>query len=335
MKPEAYSGFMENCMKITNTTDIPLGLAVWILQDNYDYINQENYISVTQLMRPIRQIVLANRVKNKQDYDLVDRIPSALGNSLHDSIEKAWLTGHVKALRMLGYPESVIKRVLINPTPEELAATEEPIPVYLEQRTMREIDGFLVGGKYDMVAEGIVQDNKSTSAYSWVYGGRDDDYALQGSLYRWLNPKIITEDFIRINFIFTDWQKSAVAQNPNYPNSRCKAKDIPLLSLDDTEKWVKNKLIQVKKFQDAPQDMIPECTDEELWKSKTVFKYYSDPEKTGGRATKNFDELADAMAFKTSKGKGIVIPVHGEPKRCAYCPAYDACEQKDKYFLKE
>lgn len=319
-------------MKITNETDIPLGLAVWILQDNYDYVDKENYISVTQLMRPIRQIILGKRSKSQQDFDLVDRIPSALGNSLHDSIEKAWLTGHENALRMLGYPKSVIERVLINPTEEQLKSVDEPIPVYLEQRTMKEIDGFLVGGKYDMVAEGIVQDNKSTSAYSWVYGGRDDDYALQGSLYRWLNPKIITEDFIRINFIFTDWQKSAAAQNPKYPNSRCKAKDIPLLSYDETEKWVKNKLIQVVNFMDAPQDRIPECTDEELWKSDTVYKYYSDPEKTSGRATKNFDNLGEAMAFKTSKGKGVVIPIHGEPKRCAYCPAYDVCEQKDQYF---
>lgn len=317
---------------ITNRTNIPLGLAVWLVQDNYDYVNKDNYISVTSLMKPIRQIVLAHRVSTQREEDLDDYISRALGNSLHDSIEKAWLTGHKKGLARLGYPESVIDRVLINPTDEQLAAAKDPIPIYLEQRAFKEIDGFVVGGKYDLVAEGIVHDNKSTSAYTWVYGGKDDDYALQGSLYRWLNPEKITEDYIRVNFIFTDWQKNQVGQNLAYPDSRCKAKEIPLMSIEATEEWVRNKLKLVRKYWNAPLDQIPECTDEELWKSEPVYKYYADPSKLTGRSTKNFTSLAEAAAFKAEKGKGIVITVEGTPKRCEYCPAYDACNQKDKYF---
>lgn len=319
-------------MSYTNNTDIPLGLAVWLLQDNYDYIHDDNYISVTELMRPLKQLILGRRNQEKRTVDLADLIPSALGNSLHDSIEKAWLTGYDKALNLLGYPESVIDRILINPTEDELKTAEDPIPIYLEQRAYKTVDGFRVGGKFDMVAEGIVQDNKSTSAYVWVYGGREDDYRLQGSLYRWLNPTKITEDFIRINYIFTDWQKAQSLQNPAYPDSRCKFVDITLTSIQDTDRWVKDKLKQIKKYINAPEEELPECTREDLWMSEPKYKYYADPTKTSGRSTKNFTDHAEALAFQQSRGKGIVITEEGEPKKCGYCPAFEICNQRKRYF---
>lgn len=316
----------------TNNTDIPLGLAVWLVEDNYDYIQDPNYYSVTELMRPIKQIILGRRNREERVTDLVDCIPSALGNALHTAIEQAWLNNAHRSLEVLGYPEDVIKRVLINPTPEQLKETKDPIPVYLEQRTVKKVGRFLVGGKFDMVAEGIVQDNKSTSAYTWVYGGREDDYALQGSLYRWLNPDKITEDFIRINFIFTDWQKSQSLQNPLYPDSRCKYKDIPLMDVTSTDLWVKQKLALIEKYENAAEEDIPDCTDEELWMSDTVYKYFADETKTSGRSTKNFTDYMEALSYSQSKGKGVVITVPGEPKRCGYCPAFEICEQRKKYI---
>lgn len=318
--------------KITNNTDIPLGLAVWILADNYDYQDIPNYISATSLMRPIKQIVLRHRLEETEGYDLSDRIPAALGNALHDSIEKAWLENYEKSLALLGYPKSLIDRILINPTDEQLKAAKEPIPIYLEQRAIREIDGYMVGGKFDMVAEGIVQDNKSTSAWTWVHGGKDDDYALQGSIYRWLNPDKITEDFVRINFIFTDWQKASALSNPDYPDSRCKHRDIPLLEIRDTEEWIRGKLREITKFWDAPQSQVPDCTEEELWRQPPKYKYYSDPAKVGGRSTKNFDDEAEAISYKNAKGKGIIITDYSEPQRCKYCEVFSICEQGQSYF---
>ena len=325
-------------MKITNNYNISLSLAVWLLHDEYDYVNEPNYISVTTLMKPLRHIILPRRIPRELvETDVSDFIARALGHSLHDSIEKSWVKGYKRSLALLGYPEKVIERVLINPTPEELASTPNAIPIYLEQRAKKtvEVNGktWTVGGKFDMVAEGIVHDNKSTSAYTWVYGGRDEEHQQQGSLYRWLNPDKITEDFIRINYIFTDWQKAQAKQNPNYPQKRVESKDIVLLSEAEVQRWVEWKLQLVMKYWDAPERDIPNCTDEELWMSDPKFKYYADPAKTSGRSTKNFDSLLEANAFKAEKGnKGIVITVPGEPKRCDYCDAFPICTQKDRYF---
>src|SRR5699024_4270736 len=197
--------------------DIPLTLAVWAVDDDYDYVNQENYISVTQLIKPIKQIILGMRVID-EDTDVSDLINAALGTCIHSGIEKAWKFNYKKNLKSLGYSDELINKIKINPKKEDLKNTD--IPIYIEQRNTIKIDDYTIGGKFDMVADGILYDNKSTSVYTWIYGGRDKDYCLQGSLYKLINKDIIKEDFIRINYIFTDWQKSAAAQNEKYPLNR-------------------------------------------------------------------------------------------------------------------
>lgn len=324
---------------ITNNTGISLAMAVWLVNDDYDYVKSKpNYISVTTLLKPLRQIVLPRRVKQEDQIppDVVEYCSRALGNSIHDSVEKAWVKNYKTNLRKLGTPEEVIDRILVNPTEEELAAASNPIVVYVEQRAFKEIAAagkiWTVGGKFDMVTDGIVQDTKTTSAYTWTSGGRDEEHQLQGSMYRWLNPEKITEPFIRINYLFTDWQKYMARQNPKYPQQRVEHKDITLLDITETEAWVVDKLTKVAHYMEAPEDKIPLCSDEELWMSDPKFKYYADPAKVGGRSTKNFDSLADAKVHQIEKGgKGVIITEKGEPKRCDYCDAFAVCKQKDTF----
>lgn len=328
-------------MRISNNHGISLPMAVWLVHDEYDYVNKPNYISATSLMKPLRQIVLSKRVPpEKQTPDVSEYVARKLGTAIHDSIERSWKTGHRASMKLLGYPDSVIDRILINPEPEELRASNSAIPLYFEQRAFREVTvggvTYTVGGKFDMVADGIVNDFKSTSVWTWTKRTKDDDYCKQGSLYKWLNPDKITEDHITVNFIFTDWSKM-MCNTPNYPQKRVEAKDVPLWSIKDTENWIINKLTLVQRYMDAPESEIPECTDEELWRSDPQFKFYSDPEKAkipGSRATKNFDNFSDARQHQMEKGgKGAIIMKPGEPKACGYCPAFEACTQKDRLGL--
>lgn len=330
--------------RITNELDISLLLAVWLIDDNYDYEAgasfEKPYISVTTLMRPLKQIILGRRVPPEQaTEDVADYISRGLGHTIHDGIEKAWTHNYARNLRKLGYPQSVIDLVRVNPTDEERLAMPDMIPIYLEQRGYREFGGYVIGGKFDAVADGHVEDNKSTSAFGWLYGTRDDENQLQGSLYRWIDAvrpvRWITEDFIRVNYVFTDWQKSAARQNPKYPQKRVEYKDITLLSEDDTELFVRAKLAGIKKFKDAPESELPECTDEELWRSEPAFKYYANPAKAnepGARSSKNFTNLSDANKHLAEQGKGIVKTVPGEVKRCPYCPGAPICQQRLRYF---
>lgn len=325
-------------MKLTNQYGINLATAVWLVHDEYDRPDVDNYISATSLMKPIRMTALANRHDlSDQSVDIHDLVRTSIGHAIHDSAEKAWTKGYARALKALGYPDNVIQRVRINPSVEEMQDTNI-IPVWLEQRAIKPVlvDGklFHVGGKFDFACEGILQDYKSTSVYAWIAGSREEEHKLQGSIYRWLHPDKITEDFIRINYIFTDFKQGEAQYRKEYPPHRVPHADIPLMSIQETEQWVISRLREIHKAS-QPNATIPECTDEELWRSETQYKYFSDPNKVnvaGARATKNCESLAEAKELVISKGKGAIKVVPGEPKRCEYCSVFAVCDQKDRYF---
>lgn len=325
-------------MKITNVTGVSLPLAVWLAADGYDFQRgTRRAISATSLLKGVRKILLAERLDeaDRLTQDVTDFIASRLGHTIHDGIEKAWTHDYASAMRKLGYPEQLIQRIRINPTPDELRASNDIVPVYLEQRSEREFLGYTITGKFDMVLDGELQDFKTTSVYTAMHGDKDEDYRLQGSIYRWLNPGKITSDHININWIFTDWSKAEARRNPNYPQSRVMPHPVSLLSIPETEAWMTRKIRALEAAADLPEPMLPHCTDEELWRGASVWKYFSDPAKANdpkARATRRFDSSAEAAAYLAEKGgKGVVKEFPGVVKACGYCPAFPICTQKDLY----
>lgn len=312
--------------KYTNGAAIPLSVAVFLATDDYDY--EAGTISATGLIRPLRQIILGGRVKPEDKVvDIAGLLKSRMGTAIHTGIENAWLQNAKQAMIDLGYPEAVADRVVINPDPAEVS--DKDIPVYMEQRAYREIEGQRLSGKYDFVAEGRLEDFKSTSVYTFVNGNKDSDYQLQGSIYRWLNPEIITADHMAIQFIFTDWMPGRAATDPKYPNAAAVQHLVPLLSLEETEFFIRQKLREIKKHKDTPEELLPLCNDKDLWRKETAYKYYKNPEKRS-RATKNFDNAAEAYArLQADNNVGVVVEVPGEVIACRYCPAFSECKQKD------
>lgn len=317
-------------MLFSNNNNIPLPLAVWLAADDYDFIGGKNRVSVTSLIKPTRRFVLGARVPLvERDMDVSDFIKSRMGHAFHDSIESAWKNHYKTSLDKLGYPQHVIDAVRINPDP----LNQEPntVPVYIEQRSEREINGYTISGKFDMAIEGELYDTKSTSVYSWISGKKDDDYIKQGSIYRWIDRDRLTGDHIHIQHIFTDYSKAMARSQKNYPPNILMNSTYPLMSLGDTEAFIIEKTSAISQFWSAPDDEIPHCTDEELWRSEPKYKYYANPDNVEGKSTKNFDNLADANKFRAEKGKGVVLTELGKVKACLYCPAFKACKQKDLY----
>ena len=312
--------------RYTNQAGVPLSLAVYLATDNYDYSNDPKTISATSLLKPLKQLVLAARVPQEQSLVEVNSlVQSRMGSSIHDGIERSWINGYKRAMVSLGYPQKIIDRVLINPNNDELY--EGCIPVYLEQRSTREVAGRIVSGKYDFVGEGRLEDFKTTGVFTYMNNTKDQDYILQGSIYRWLNPKVITQDQMAIQFLFTDWSAALSRQNPNYPQARTVQKLYQLKSLPETEHFIVSKIRLIDKYWNAPEEEIPACTDEELWRSEHQWKYYRDPKKTT-RSTKNFDNKQEAYLRMAQDGNvGVIVEVPGKAVACKYCPAFPVCKQ--------
>lgn len=315
--------------RYANVSEVPLALAVFLASDFYDHDDDPNTISATALLKPIRQSILSTRVPPGDGMvNLADMMSSRIGTAIHDGIERSWRENYRPAMQALGYPERVINMVKINPKDDEIG--DGVIPVYMEERLSRFHSGFKITGKFDFIAEGEVQDFKSTSTFTYRNQVNATKYALQGSIYRWLDPKKITKDTMKIHYIFTDWKPSMVKSDPDYPPRRFHTQTFNLLSLQETDEFIRNKLKQLMQFKDAHEDDIPECGDEDLWRSEPQFKYYKNPNKTA-RSTKNFDTYQEALIRLSEDGNvGKVVQVPGQVTACKYCSAFAACSQKDR-----
>ena len=316
---------------LRNETNIPLSMAVWLATDFYDHDDDPNTISVTALLKPLRSIILGSRIPGEPEIDLSAQIASAMGTAIHMNIEEAWNKGDFKkSMQKLGYPDSVINRVRINPPN---ANQENIIPVYMEVRTKKEILGKQISGKFDFVVEGRLADFKSTSTYTAIKKSNDLKYIQQGSIYRWLNPDIITQDEMDIVYLFTDWSAIKAKTDKNYPQSKILVQKFTLMSLIETERFIKNKLNLIAKYIDSSEAEIPLCTKDELWQRDPIFKYYKNPAKKS-RSTKNFDNIIDANNRLANDGHvGVVDTIPGEVVFCRYCPAVTNCIQAEGYIL--
>ena len=315
--------------RFANVSEVPLALAVFLASDFYDHDDDPFTVSATTLLKPLRQIILPNRIPPGEGLvNLADMMNNRMGSAIHDGIEKAWLTNYRAAMQAIGLPQRVIDRIRINPKPEEL--TDDIIPIYMEQRLKRQLGKWKITGKFDFVGEGKVQDFKSTSTFTYKKQTGADKYPQQGSIYRWLDPQLITQDQMDIHYIFTDWKAAMAKTDPAYPPKRFHTQSFDLMSLEATENFIRQKLSLIEQYWAAPEEEIPQCSDEELWRSEPQFKYYKNPEKTA-RSTKNFDTMQDAqLRFIEDGSVGLVKEVPGQATACKYCPAFMACTQKDQ-----
>ena len=315
--------------RYANVSEVPLALGVFLASDYYDHDNTPNTISTTTLLKPLRQIILPTRMPPGEGLvNLADMMSNRIGTAVHDGIERAWLSNYKVAMAAMGYPQKVIDRVVINPPPG--ASNDGVIPIYLEQRLKKLLGKWTITGKFDFVGEGRVQDFKTTSVWSYMNQVNADKQTLQGSIYRWLDPKLITQDEMDIHHIFMDWKQGMVKTDPKYPPQRFKKQVFPLLSVQETGQFIQRKVDLIDKHWTSPEDQIPPCEDEELWRSEPVFKYYKNPDKTA-RSTKNFDSMHDArLRFIEDGSVGFIKEVPGQVTACKYCPAFAICTQKDQ-----
>lgn len=317
-------------MFLANKNDIPLAIAVWLANDDYDY--HPGVLSVTSLMRSVRQIILAKRATGvvRDDDDLENYIQSRMGTAIHDSIERVWNDPEKvrKSLLKLGYDEDHINKVRINPPDYSM----DHFDVLVENRIFKEFGGMTISGKYDLILNGQLNDHKSTMTFMYVNQKNVPKYVLQGSLYRWIRPDLVTQPTVQINFFFTDWSKIEALSKPHYPQLRTISKHYDMISLEETEAYVKNKLDLLFLHEDSAEEDLPFCSDEDLWREDDTFKYYADESKMyvkGSRSTKNFPTLAEASQFRAEKGKGAVKVAKGKVKACNYCNAKNICSQRN------
>lgn len=316
-------------IELTNKNNIHISMLLWLYKDNYNNppINDKPHYSATKLISPPRATLLQQRVEVVTK-DVTDFVHSRLGSCIHESIENVWVKHYKDILPILGYTDEEINSIRINPD----TVSEDIYPIYLEKRFYKEFDDFVINGQVDMIFGGELYDIKSTSTF--VYGREDviKKYVLQGSIYRYLAPDIITGNKIHINFVFKDWKEDKYLLDPeNYPPSPIHTASYDLLSLEDTEKFILERVALLHEYKHVPEVALMRCTDEELWKKPPSYKYYKKADAV--RATKVFDNYSEALSYQSSSGGvGIIKIVEDPPKACKYCLVKEHCSQKKEYY---
>jgi hypothetical protein len=304
----------------TNNDGIPLALAVLFVNDLYDHSDEPNTISVTTLLDSVRQIILGMRATGEGTKDVSDMVASCYGTALHSALEASWLDPY-KALEELGYPISIVNRFCVNP--DRVPLIEGTIPVYVEQRSIKQIAGWNLSGKFDLVIDGRLNDLKNRKVWAYLNSSNDKKDILQASIYRWLNQDKVTEEDFSILWLFTDWNSLEALKNPLYPKQRWLEQKFKLLSIQETEAYLIHKLGLINQYINSPESELPSCDSDELWMGKSVWKYYKAHGQS--RSTKNFDNAFDAHK-EISKG-GYINEVKGKAIRCSYCSASSVCSQ--------
>ena len=347
---------------ITNEHNIGLSVAVMLLNNNYDFDHRTNSISTTTLLKPLRALALETMHKSElsNDMDVTSLVASSTGSAVHDKLENTWLNPvKVKSgLAKLGFDHL---NVVVNPT--EPVVDKDAVVIYVEKRSEMPlfIDDvkFILTGKFDIVLEGKLEDLKNTIAfkvsktlaekdkYETLYDSMTPDnaigvldqieeecpgmfdYAMQGSIYKLLNPDIITEDFMDIQFIIKDFKLWEVGK-VNYPDVNPFQLSIDLFHPKLVLQWVTNKLTTL--FSIIDTGVLPLCTDTELWRNPPIFKVYKDSKSKRALPKGTFDTDAEAVAFNNSrKVIGDVRMIPSVPKRCNYCNVRQVCEQYDTF----
>ena len=310
-----------------NFPPVSATLGVWLATDNYSGRGDNRTISATELLKSTRQVVLARRVDPAiATLSINSLISSRIGTAIHDAIERSWISDTAeKALETLGLPA---KRYVVNPVGP---VADGFIAVRLEQRVERKVGDWTITGQYDIVIDGQLYDVKTTKAFVIEKRLHDKKWAMQGSIYKWLNPEVITDDSVVIECVVLDWNAAGTRASEHYPAAPWVSVRLKLTEPGDVDAFIRQKLNEITRYENSPESELPRCTDEDLWREAPRYAYYANPEATG-RSTKNFDTLQEANAFLAQKGKGRVEIRPGEVKACSYCPAAPLCTQRLEYL---
>jgi hypothetical protein len=282
-------------MSINNKTNLPKPIVDWLSYDEYDH--ESDTISATKLLQSPRQVLLEKRHQNEIEIDVSERMSSKFGTAIHNSFELAFKNRPE-------YRQEERHYKIVN------------------------IDGteFKVSGKFDFILDNVIYDIKTTSTWTYVFGSNDQKYIEQLSIYRWLlQDDIYIENTFKILFVFTDWSKSKAKQDKSYPQFRSLEKEYELMSIEETEEFVRERLKNIMISLDLPDSELPYCTDEELWKDQDTFAVFK--KRGAKRATKVFNNLDEAMKYQREQSCFNIEHRKGGVNACNYCNVKKFCNQ--------
>lgn len=190
-------------MKLTNDRKIPLEIFRAIEAQKYSGDGEKRDYSVTELLKPAWQRYLEKQHAHEITEEAETRIWSLFGHAVHGVIEEA---------------------------------NRDASEVISEERLKATVGGRVIAGGIDLytkhpdTGKHKVSDFKITSAWTLVYGSRNDEWTAQLNIYAYLfRANGFPVDKLTIIALLRDWTPTQARRDASYPPSQLKEIDFPNL----------------------------------------------------------------------------------------------------------
>lgn len=245
-------------MRITNRYNLPDQL-IKIIESDLRRPEPHNY-SVTELLKPIKEIILWRRYYDIITQDISELITSAFGTAFHTMMEGV-SSGDIE------------ERIYAEITP-----------------------GVFLTGRYDRYENYALHDYKTTSVWKWQ-NGDFGDYRKQGLMYAWLMRKngVYVEKCI-FHLFLKDHSLSKASRSDNYPEVAYQRYEFNVTSndLSEIEKYITERITLIESLLDTPDHELPMPTHDESWYTGDTYAVFKDG---GSRALKVFDSRDEAITY--------------------------------------
>lgn len=298
-------------MKITNKLGLPKQLVS--LVDN-NYKPTPHQYSCTTILKPTRQIILERRYGEQIEQDVSDMCWMIFGIAVHSVIE--------------------------NSQEDEGQFKEEKLKVDLG-KYWKELKGYHLSGRSDLIdlLEKEIIDWKTCSAWKVIY--KDfEDWRKEMLIYAWAVKDMDFEiNKAKAIAFIKDHNKTKSKIDSKYPKLPIWVEKFKFNknSFEEIEKFIYNKFMELKKYENAPDEELPLCTNEERWREPTK---YAVKKKANIKASKLHDTLDEAEKHlenleKDYKGQYEIEVREGTDKRCLeYCSCCEFCPYYRENYMK-
>lgn len=277
-------------MQITNYSNLPMPF-VRMAEDRFKI--EPKIYRVTELIKPVREILLNRRHDDEIEQDCADMVWALLGKAVHTILEQ--------------YSEGA----------SEFA--EEKLTVKLE-------NGYTIRGDIDLydIDKAEVVDYKTASVWKTVYKDYED-WRKQGLMYAWLLRKNgLPCDKVTFYAILKDWSKTKARTDSTYPQLPIVRADFDIADLDGIDEYIRKKIDEIIFYENKPDSELPLCSLEDRWNGGNT---YAVMQKGKKRALRVLNSLAEAKEWKVANGGDYIEERKSTDKKCVdYCLCCTKCD---------
>ena len=297
--------------KITNKLNLPKQL-VDLVSSNYQ--PKEHQYSCTTILKPTRQVILERRHNDEIEQDVSEMIWCIFGILAHSAIENSQEdVGQFK---------------------------EEKLKVDLG-KYCKELEGYYLSGRSDMIdlLDKCITDWKTASCWKVIY--KDfEDWRKEMLIYAWAVKDMGFEiDKAQAIAFLKDHNKTKAKVDSSYPQLPVWVEKFKFTDKDfkDIEEFIKNRFLELKKYEDVSDEELPMCSMEERWNDGNKYIVIK---KGNKRATKIHETLEEAQKHldnleKDYPGVYEIQERLGEDKKCLeYCSCCKFCPYYREKYMK-